>query len=157
VTLSLFAFAGVIEFVASNPFDLSLFERESAEEPGDTVAQTLDWRALAELNYRTGIASPQLQRANGHLVRIPGFIVPLDDFEDEAREFLLVPYFGACVHTPTPPPNQLVLVRMKRSTPIADTWARAVWIEGRLSIGNVGSYYGIAGYTLRGLRVQPYK
>ena len=44
-------------------------------------------------------------------VRIPGYAVPLDTERSETREFLLVPYFGACIHTPPPPANQIVLVR----------------------------------------------
>ena len=44
------------------------------------------------------------------MVRIAAFIVPLEDNMQESDEFLLVPYFGACIHTPPPPANQIVLV-----------------------------------------------
>ncbi|MFN5811592.1 MAG: DUF3299 domain-containing protein, partial [Burkholderiales bacterium] len=44
-------------------------------------------------------------------VRLPGYAVPLDADRSDKREFLLVPYFGACIHTPPPPANQIVLVR----------------------------------------------
>jgi hypothetical protein len=141
------------------PADLTLvdprFQRVAAGANADSV-QTLAWSDLSELNYQTGFASLRLRRANGHTVRIPGFIVPLEDFAEEASEFLLVPYFGACVHTPSPPPNQLVLVRMARPAQLMDTWARPVWVEGTLSIENVESFYGTAGYRVRGLRVLSY-
>ena len=49
----------------------------------------------------------------GQLVRIPGVVVPLEDSKDGLKEFLLVPYFGACVHSPPPPANQIVHVLPK--------------------------------------------
>ena len=78
--------------------------------PDDPVE--LSWRALAGLDFRTGEMSDQLRELAGKTVRIPGFTVPLEDFASSATEFLLVPYVGACVHTPPPPPNQLVYVEM---------------------------------------------
>src|SRR5690606_18432104 len=83
---------------------------ERAIEAGDPV--TLDWKAMAALNYRTGEMPESLRKLNGVEVRIPGFMVPLEDTETRVTEFLLVPYFGACIHTPPPPPNQMVHVMM---------------------------------------------
>jgi len=73
----------------------------------------VDWFMLGDLNLETGVAGPELKPFVGRDVMIPGFIVPLEDFANSASEFLLVPYVGACVHTPAPPPNQLVHVKMK--------------------------------------------
>jgi uncharacterized protein len=36
----------------------------------------------------------------GAAVRIPGDLVPLEDIKAGMKEFLLVPYFGACIHSP---------------------------------------------------------
>ncbi len=69
---------------------------------------------------------------NGIVGKIPGYIVPVDtDAEGRLTEFFLVPYFGACIHVPPPPPNQIIHGRL--STPIAmtDIYA-AYWIEGTL-------------------------
>ena len=53
-----------------------------------------------------------VESLNGTKVRIPGYVVPLDfNAESEHKEFLLVPYCGACLHTPPPPPNQILFVK----------------------------------------------
>jgi hypothetical protein len=82
--------------------------------------------------------------------------VPLDDFQEEGAEFLLVPYYGACVHTPPPPPNQIVMVGMTGKKTIKLNLFDAVWLSGRLKIASVESPYGTVGYQLEGLKVEPY-
>ncbi|MFK7875456.1 MAG: DUF3299 domain-containing protein, partial [Paracoccaceae bacterium] len=47
---------------------------------------------------------------NGKIVRLPGFIVPIDYSGTGVVAFILVPFVGACVHVPPPPANQLVFV-----------------------------------------------
>ena len=64
------------------------------------------WHILASLNYRTGEPGKELAALDGKLVKVPGFAVPLEDWASSVTEFLLVPYVGACIHTPPPPPNQ---------------------------------------------------
>jgi len=116
---------------------------------------TLSWGVLAGLDYRRGGMSPALAQLRGARVRIPGFVVPLDDFQDEAKEFLLVPYFGACVHTPPPPPNQMVFVRMSGGSKKLTLFA-PVWIEGRLRVANFDSPYGVVGFQMTAERITPY-
>ena len=75
----------------------------AAEHAGAAAdAVTIDWKVLGGLNYMTGEKTETLSKLHGKQVRVPGFIVPLDDFAEEVTEFLLVPYFGACVHVPPP-------------------------------------------------------
>ncbi len=117
----------------------------------------LTWRALAGLDYQTGEMSELLRELQGKPVRIPGFTVPLEDFASSATEFLLVPYVGACVHTPPPPPNQLVYVEMdegKRAK--MDGW-NPVWLEGILHIEDVSSIYGASSFRVVGVSVKPYE
>ncbi len=135
-----------------------------AERPvdGPAVASADDptevgWRLLASLNYRTGEKTEELAALEGKLVKVPGFTVPLEDFASSATEFLLVPYVGACIHTPPPPPNQLVYIEMdegKRAK--MDGW-NPVWVEGVLSIEMTESVYGYVGFTITGQRVYPYE
>lgn len=115
------------------------------------------WRLLAKLDYRTGEKTEELAALDGKLVKVPGFTVPLEDWASAATEFLLVPYVGACVHTPPPPPNQLVYVKMgegKRAR--MDGW-NPVWVEGVLKIEMTESYYGFTGFSITGQRVYPYE
>ena len=91
----------------------------------------------------------------GQTVRIPGFVVPLEDTKDGLKEFLLVPYFGACVHSPPPPANQIVHV-LPRSPAKGLRSMDAVWITGTLSTGRTDSYMGAASYRIEALSVAPY-
>lgn len=119
-------------------------------------AVELDWKILGGLDYVNGKVPANLQALNGKLVKIPGFIVPLEDYEEEGAEFLLVPYFGACVHTPPPPPNQMVYVRMQGGKKLKFGWWDPVWMEGTLQIENYDSPYGAVGYQLVGTKTSPY-
>jgi uncharacterized protein len=91
----------------------------------------------------------------GQQVRIPGFVVPLEDSKDGLKEFLLVPYFGACIHSPPPPANQIVHV-LPRSPAKGLRSMDAVWITGTLTTGRTDSYMGAAGYRIEALSVAPY-
>lgn len=96
-------------------------------------------------------------KLNGAWVRIPGFVVPLElNPNGTVREFLLAPYFGACIHVPPPPPNQLVYVTMvsgKGPTSMSD----AEWVYGRLTAKVQRSELASAAYTLAAYRIEPYQ
>ena len=91
----------------------------------------------------------------GQHVRIPGFVVPLEDSKDGLKEFLLVPYFGACVHSPPPPANQIVHV-LPKSPAKGLRSMDAVWITGTLTTGRTDSYMGAASYRIEAVAVAPY-
>lgn len=116
----------------------------------------IDWRTLGGMNPQTGSVIPALKALSGQVVRIAGYVVPLDDASQEDAEFLLVPYYGACVHTPPPPPNQIVMVGMAGKKSVKLNLFDAVWMSGRLKIATVESPYGAVGYQLEGLKVEPY-
>ncbi|MBY0490039.1 MAG: DUF3299 domain-containing protein [Gemmatimonadaceae bacterium] len=128
----------------------------AAPAPAADEAVNIDWRVLAGLDYTNGKATDTLKKLDGKTVRIPGFVVPLDDFQEEGAEFLLVPYYGACVHTPPPPPNQIVMVGMSGKKAVKLNLFDAVWMSGKLKISSVESPYGTVGYQLEGLKVEPY-
>ncbi|MEX1183374.1 MAG: DUF3299 domain-containing protein [Gemmatimonadota bacterium] len=118
---------------------------------------TLDWKTMAALNYRTGEMPESLRKLNGVLVRVPGFMVPLEDTETRVTEFLLVPYFGACIHVPPPPPNQMAHVLMLKGQQVDVNLWDPIWIVGTLKIENVESPYGMVGYQVTGQRIEPYE
>lgn len=129
---------------------------EAQQRAAQGAAVSVDWRLLGQMNPDTRVAPDSLKRLDGQRVRIPGFVVPLDDAQDEGAEFLLVPYYGACVHTPPPPPNQMAFVTMQGGRSIKLALFDAVWMEGTLRIVNYDSPYGSVGYTIEGLSMQPY-
>ena len=81
-------------------------------------------------------------------VRVPGFIVPLE-FNDEQiiTEFFLVPYFGACIHMPPPPPNQIVYVKYPKGL-ILEALHHPFWISGTLKTSLIENDMATAAYAL---------
>lgn len=119
-------------------------------------APAIDWGVLAALNLRTGEPSDSLRQLDGRRVRLAGFVVPLEDFQERAAEFLLVPYFGACVHMPPPPANQMVYARVRTGVVPLSLFA-PVWLEGTLRITRVQSVYGAASYRMTVESITPYR
>lgn len=112
-------------------------------EGGLAAQQQMDFRVNAKLD--------------GQQVRLPGFIVPLElDAKGLVIEFFLVPYFGACIHVPPPPPNQLVYVKMDKGISL-DSMYSAYWITGRMSTQRRNTTLGAAAYTLAGTLAEEYK
>ena len=127
--------------------DLKLDELQDADPRASEAMQ----RMRDEWNR-----APVVERLAGARVRIPGFVVPLETDGEQIREFLLVPYFGACVHVPPPPANQLIHVTPDKPVPAG--WNMLpVWVEGVMAVGRVDSEMGVAGYQLRGIKVEEYE
>jgi len=101
---------------------------------------------------------------DGKAVRLPGYALPLEHADMGVKEMLLVPYLGACIHVPPPPANQTVYVTLAAPYKVGELW-EPVWITGRMKVeatSNALTYVdgtaGIdAGYTLEGIKVEPYK
>ena len=93
---------------------------------------------------------------DGKTVRLPGFIVPIDFEGSSVTSFILVPYFGACVHVPPPPPNQLVFVTTE--TPYeSDGLFEAVTVTGVLGTDPTSTRLAEIGYALSAERIEPYE
>jgi hypothetical protein len=90
----------------------------------------------------------------GQAVRIPGFVVPLEETKDGVKEFLLVPYFGACIHSPPPPSNQIIHVLPEHAAKIRSM--DAVWVSGKLATLKTDSYMGASSYRVEASLVEPY-
>ncbi|MBM3363143.1 MAG: DUF3299 domain-containing protein [Betaproteobacteria bacterium] len=99
--------------------------------------------------------APVRPELDGLRVRLPGYAVPLEYSTGALREFLLVPYFGACIHTPPPPANQIVRVKLQKAARIRTM--DACWVAGILSIEQGNSDWGVSGYTLVGHQVDEYR
>ena len=109
----------------------------------------------------TKATNPEL---DGKLVRMPGYLLPLEFNGRLVSEFLLVPWVGACIHTPPPPPNQVVHVQADKPFEMSGAFD-AVWITGRMSASAAkkslhlvdGAADVDVGYSLRASRVEKYK
>ena len=99
-------------------------------------------------------AAPTVAGLDGRKVRLAGYLVPIETGPDGITEFLLVPYFGACIHSPPPPANQIVHVHTVR--PVDFRTMEAVWVSGTLSVERSASSMGTSGYAIRADRVVRY-
>ena len=125
------------------------------------------WSDLRKLNYKTGEMPESIRKLMGKPIKIPGFAVPLegDDGFEYVKEFLLVPTFGACIHVPPPPPNQVIHVILDKPV-YFEKLMYAVWVSGIVEIGEYfieGSsdfgqqtYDTETTYLLRGQKVEEF-
>ena len=152
-----------------------------SSQPAAGKAATLEWEELLPEDERRnfmagpppathdylsgegGLAAQQPMNFNvnkaleGRNVRIPGFIVPLElDAQGKVTEFFLVPYFGACIHVPPPPPNQMLFVTVDKGIQLESMYA-AYWVTGKLSTKTKQTRLGAAAYTLTASDLEEYK
>ncbi len=102
-------------------------------------------------------SAPIVPELNGQYIKLAGFIVPLEfDFDNGTfNEFLLAPYFGACIHVPPPPSNQMVYVSSNK--PLKQKWLdNAVWIEGTITTESINNEYGTASYSMKEVKLDIY-
>jgi hypothetical protein len=97
--------------------------------------------------------APLVERFNGQMVRLSGYVVPLETDGTALKEFLLVPYYGACIHVPPPPPNQTVFVRSEEGLSIRRLFD-TVAVTGRFNTERRTGELADAGYVLDATVIQ---
>lgn len=101
---------------------------------------------------------------DGRDIKLAGYVLPLNFEGTSVKSFLLVPYVGACIHVPPPPPNQIVHVETDKPF-LSESLFAPVWVTGRMSLGPDkkslslvdGSADVAFGYSLEADDIQPYK
>jgi len=102
-------------------------------------------------------AEPVVEALDGIEARLPGYIVPLDISEEgRVTEFLLVPYFGACIHVPPPPSNQIVHAYSVLGVKMDELY-QPFWIEGTLRVEHASSELAEAGYRMDARKISIYE
>jgi hypothetical protein len=148
------------------------------QKPGEVME--LDWSDLLPENERSNFSAtapppehgplgeggpPAVQKVTttfnedlaDMVVRIPGFIVPIGTPRDGLiTEFLLVPYIGACIHVPPPPPNQMLYVTSASGIP-TDAIHEAYWVTGKMLIESRTTALGTAAYAVTATQVERYE
>ena len=117
-----------------------------------------DPQAIAALERlkRSWDTAPTEPAMDNTRIRIAGFVIPLDAEGETFHEFLLVPYFGACIHTPPPPANQVIHVTL--ATPAKGIrMMDAIWVSGQLHTGISDTAMGTSGYRMDGQAVSLYQ
>lgn len=100
--------------------------------------------------------APVEPKLNGKMIRIAGFVVPLEQVGTKVSEFLLVPYFGACIHVPPPPANQVIYVTTDKPVTLMSTMD-AVWVNGELHTDQLQTQMGQSGYRMKANLIERYK
>lgn len=145
-----------IDWLALVPKDWKpqeFLDRKKAQSlnDGDALAQEMMKELRAVLD-----SAPTVGALDGAAIRLPGFVVPLEQTKDGITEFLLVPYHGACIHTPPPPANQIVHVRSRAPVKGFQTMS-AVWVTGVLNTARKDSGMGVSGYGLELAGIEAYR
>ncbi|USD28189.1 DUF3299 domain-containing protein [Pseudoalteromonas sp. SCSIO 43201] len=111
----------------------------------------------AEQNWiQPDLDAPVVKELDGQLVSLPGFVVPLEGDSEVITEFLLVPYFGACIHVPPPPPNQIVHVKIKNGVPIESLYD-AITVSGVIKVSTWKGDIAQTGYMMEAKGVAPFE
>jgi len=121
---------------------LAFIRKPGQREHGSFDDGGMPMNAIQPGNFKT------VKALNGLKVRLNGYVVPLEFSAGKSTVFLLVPYFGACIHAPPPPPNQTVLVRARTAVTLASL-SSAVEAQGTLEVSTNTSEMGDSAYLLK--------
>ncbi|NBF03328.1 DUF3299 domain-containing protein [Pseudomonas sp. Fl5BN2] len=154
-------------WAAGPPKDLTWSEMIPADAPPEVP----DMKPLHDLSQMSNALSaesapaakqdlpnaPVVKSLDGKSVRLPGYIVPLEvNEEGRTTDFLLVPYFGACIHVPPPPSNQIVHVTSKVGVKLDELY-QPYWIEGDMQVKPSSSELADAGYQMTAQKIYVYE
>ena len=91
--------------------------------------------------------APVVESLDGQRVHIGGYVVPLDFAATTIKEFLLVPFVGACIHVPAPPSNQIIYVKTEKGFDVQGSFD-AVYVTGTLKVASTATGLADAGYSI---------
>ena len=107
-------------------------------------------KMIAEFN-----ALPANPKLDGQKIKIPGYVTVLEQDKGLVREFLLVPYYGACIHVPPPPLNNTLLIKLKKDQRLhIDDVYEPVWVKGVIQTKNTKTDLATAGYLINNAEVK---
>jgi hypothetical protein len=153
---------GILKFDELAPDNQALLKIDYASQfPEAVMAANEADQLYAKFNELDKMTNTDL---DGKIIKVPGYVLPLEFSDTKTVEFLLVPYVGACIHTPPPPPNQIIHVHFETGFENRGLYA-PVYITGRLSAVSTttalfltdGQSNVKTGYRLEATIVEPYK
>lgn len=152
-----------VDLIPKKDLDILMNPPESIYEIEDGSAQDrmdggMDNNLELPEEYQQALKSTNVKAEfNNRKIRIPGFIVPLMFSDTQVvTTFFLVPYFGACIHQPPPPPNQMIYAQFEPGKKL-EVLYDAFWIEGTLSTAITENDMGTAAYTMVVDKISPYE
>lgn len=132
----------------------TLFEQYNVDELSDDDPRAQE---LLEKLLALWKEAPVVPALEGQRIKLPGFVVPLEMDTQKIDQFLLVPYYGACIHVPPPPANQTVHVVTRKGRAFEGELFDTVWVTGTMRVERLESELAISGYRLEDALVAPFE
>lgn len=146
----------VLAILLNPPEYIAEIEDGSAEDQISSQMKSAVNQSEEDAYQQALVSTDVNENLDGALIRIPGFVVPLEfDEEQTISQFFLVPYFGACLHMPPPPPNQIILVNAPKGIQMSALYD-PFWIEGQLSTSFQENDMATSAYAMQLQRIEPY-
>ena len=139
-----------LDAILNPPDYIAQVEDGSAEDQLENTIQSAinPDKSTNEVYEKALVSTRIIEAMDGRNIRIPGFIVPIEFIgEKKVASFFLVPYFGACLHLPPPPPNQIIYVVSEEGITLESLY-EPVWISGKLSTQLFEDETATSAYTL---------
>jgi len=130
-----------------------LANRPRSSSPDHTAIPEGRWLSPGAQPQSGTAPAPVVEALDGQRVRIGGYVVPLDFDATKVKEFLLVPFVGACIHVPPPPANQIVYVKSEAGFDVKGSFD-PVWVTGRLKAAQTFTGLAETGYSLEAETVE---
>lgn len=144
-----------LDAILNPPDYFAEIEDGTVEDRIDSSIQTTikkdESTGVQELSkYQQALVSTEVIGAmDGQKIRLPGYVVPLElDENRDVLSFFLVPFFGACIHAPPPPPNQIIYVESDEGF-LLESLYDPVWISGTISTQLKENDLATAAYTMK--------
>jgi hypothetical protein len=120
-----------------------------ADDLNNTSLNNDAFSAPEDDRYQQALVSTRVvPELNNVAIRIPAFIVPLEfDDEQKVTQFFLVPFFGACIHQPPPPPNQTVFAHYARGFTLESIYD-PLWVSGIMKTSTIENDMATAAYSM---------
>jgi len=146
----------VLAILLNPPEYIAEIEDGSAEDQISSQMKSAVNQSEEDAYQQALVSTDVNENLDGAMIRIPGFVVPLEfDEEQTISQFFLVPYFGACLHMPPPPPNQIIRVNAPKGIQMSALYD-PFWIEGQLSTSFQENDMATSAYAMRLQRIEPY-
>ncbi|MDA9666867.1 DUF3299 domain-containing protein [Luminiphilus sp.] len=146
----------VLAILLNPPEYIAEIEDGSAEDQISSQIKSAVNQSEEDAYQQALVSTDVNETLDGAMIRIPGFVVPLEfDEEQTISQFFLVPYFGACLHMPPPPPNQIILVNAPKGIQMSALYD-PFWIEGQLSTSFQENDMATSAYAMQLQRIEPY-
>jgi uncharacterized protein len=131
------------------PFDLGAVPNDGTPAP----APKAEGRWMSGADKALSEPVQVVESLNGKRVQIGGYIVPLDFDATTVKEFLLVPFVGACIHVPPPPANQIIYVKSDQGIPVGKVFD-PIYVTGTMAVSFTSTGLADAGYTITAEQIE---